>query len=84
MSLTATQSYVQSLLQGLVGAYNNSPLEAWVDPPVATGFESQLLVIGDKLRWRYLPQRNVGESGQEWLDYAAQLTFEVQVKEQYV
>lgn len=164
MSITAVQSYVQGLIQGLVGAYNNAPLEAWVDPPVAnasaetpqayvlaadgegvrqtmaytsgfyrdvyqvfvyvewilppnttngnlaftnlldtivtkvrtsytgaieisdpaTGATSQLLVIGDKVRWRYLPQRNSGPSGQEWLDYVAQLTFEVQVKEQYV
>lgn len=163
MGVTAVQSYVASLIQGLVGAYNNAPLEAWVDPPVAntsaetpqayvlaadgegvrqtmaytagfyrdthqvfvylqwtmppnstngnlaftnlvdtvistirtsytgaieitdpaTGGSTQLLVIGDKVRWRYLPQHNIGESGQEWLDYAAQLTFEVQVKEQY-
>ncbi len=164
MGLTAVQSYVQTLIQGLVGAYNNAPLEAWVNPPSAnasaetpqayvlaadgegvrqtmaytsgfyrdthqvfvyvewmlppdstngnlaftnlldtiiatirtsytgaieitdpaTGLTTQLLVIGDKVKWRYLPQRNVGESGQEWLDYLAQLTFEVQIKEQYV
>jgi len=49
----------------------------------ATGLQSQLLVIGDKLRYKYLPQRNIGEAGQEWLDYVAQIIFEVQEKEQY-
>lgn len=163
MTITAAQNYVQEQLQGLVGSYNNAPLEAWVDPPVAiasaetpqayilagegdgvrqtmggvsgyyrdthqiyvylewmmlpnlpngnlaftnlvdtviktirtnytgailitdpsTGLQSQLLVIGDKLHYRYLPQRNVGEGGQEYLDYVAQVTFEVQMKEQY-
>ncbi len=163
MSLTAIQNYVQEQIQGLVGAYNNAPLQAWVDPPVvgasaetpqayilsaegdgarqtmggttgyyqdthqiyvyiewmmapnlpngnlaftnlidtvitkirtsytgailltdpATGGQSQLLVIGDKLKWQYLPQRNVGEGGQEWLDYVARLTFEVKEKVQY-
>lgn len=163
MSLTAVQSYVQSQLQGLVGAYNNTPLEAWVEAPPgttsaetpqayilaaeldgkrqtmagtagyyqdvlqvyvylewmmapglpngnlaftnlidtaistirtnytgaifitdpATGDQCQLLVIGDKLSVRYLPQRSIGEGGQEWMDYAAQIKFEVQVKEQY-
>jgi hypothetical protein len=164
MSLTAIQNYVQGLIQGTVGAYDNVPLQAWVDPPTGTasaetpqayilnaegeglrqtmaytsGFyedvhqvfvyvewmfppgvqnanfaftnlvdtiinkvrtsytgaifitdpvtfqESQLLVIGDKLRWRYLPQHNIGEGGQEWLDYVAQITFEVKEKVQYV
>ncbi len=164
MSITAIQNYVQGLLQGTIGAYNNSPLEAWVDPPTGTasfetpqayildadgeglrqtmgytsGFyedvhqvyvyiqwafapgtqnanfaftnlidtiitkirtsytgaifvtdpvtyqQSQLLVIGDKLRWRYLPQESIGDSGQEWLLYTSQLTFEVKEKSQYV
>jgi len=164
MSLTAIQNYVQGLIQGTVGAYNNSPLEVWVDPPTGqasletpqayvlnadgegvrqtmaytSGFyedthqvyvyvqwafppgaqnanfaftnlidtivntirtsytgaifitdpvtfqESQLLVIGDKFRWRYLPQQSIGDSGQEWLLYTSQLTFEVKEKVQYV
>lgn len=163
MSLTAVQAYVASQLQGLVGAYNNQPLEAWVEPPAAnasaetpqayvlaaelegrrqtmaamsgyyqdiiqvyvylewmmapglpngnlaftnlidtaittirtnytgaifitdpvTSQQCQLLVIGDKLSVRYLPQHSVGEGGQEWMDYVAQIKFEVQVKEQY-
>ena len=164
MSLTAIQNYVQTQLQGLVGAYGNQPLVAWVDAPSgiammetpqayvlsaegegvrqtmaytagyyedthqvyvtitwafppnftnanlaftnlmdtaiarirtnyqgailvtdpATQAESQLLVIGDKLRWRYLPEQDLGESGQEWFGYFGQIIFEVKEKVQYL
>lgn len=164
MSLTAIQNYVAGLVDGLVGPYENPPLQAWVDPPTglasaetplayilnaegegqrqsmaytagyyvdvhqvtvyvewmfppnaenanlaftslldaiitkirtnyqgaifitdpATSLQSQLLVIGDRLRWRYLPQRNLGEGQAEWLDYVGQIVFEVQEKVQYV
>jgi len=163
VTITACQSHIQGLLQGIEGAYGGAGLEAWVDPPTpgtaetpqayilagdgdgkrqtmaglagyyvdthqiyvylewmmppgatnanlaftnlmdtviktirlsytgaifitdpATGLQSQLLVIGDKLKYKYLPQRNIGEAGQEWLDYVAQITFEVQEKTQQI
>lgn len=163
MSILACQDYVANVIQGLVGAYGNEPLQAWVDPPSggiasaetpqayvqaasgegkrqtmggltgyyldvhqvyvflewmmppntqdgnlaftnlidstisairesytgavlitdpATQQESQLLVIGDRLTYKYVPPRNLGESGEEWFDYTALITFEVQEKVQ--
>lgn len=53
----------------------------FITDPV-TGGESQLLVIGDKLSYRYVPQPVLGEDQQGWIDYVAQITFEVQEKTQ--
>ncbi len=47
-----------------------------------TGDQSQLLVIGDSLTYKYLPQPALGEGGEGWLDYIAQVTFEVKEKTQ--
>jgi hypothetical protein len=152
---------VQNELQGLVGAFNNAPVEAWVDPPTpttaetpqayilagegagkrqtmaglqgyyedvhqiyvylewmlppgaqnanlaftnlmdscisairesyegavfitdpATNQQSQLLVIGDKLSYKLVPPRALGEDQQGYLDYVAMITFEVKEKTQ--
>jgi hypothetical protein len=53
----------------------------FITDPV-TGLQSQLLVIGDRLAYKYLPPPNLGEGQQEYLDYVAQITFEVKEKTQ--
>ena len=33
MSITAVENYVATLINGAIGAYNNTPLQAWTEPP---------------------------------------------------
>jgi hypothetical protein len=71
-----------NLMDACISAIRESYTGAVFITDPATNQESQLLVIGDTLDYQYLPQRNLAEDQQGWLDYVAQITFEVKEKTQ--
>lgn len=45
--------------------------------------QTQLLAVGEEIAWRIMPPENLGEAGQEFLLYQAQLSVIVEEKVQY-
>ena len=72
--INLVDTVIQTIRESYTGAVTIT------DP--ATGFESQLLVIGDKLSNRLLPPRTIDDAGEGWLVYGDQITFEVKEKVQ--
>lgn len=54
------------------------------DPVTGDDQQTQLLAMAQKISWRVLPAQNLGEGDQEWLADVAQITIDVETKEQYV
>ena len=69
-----------NLLDTIIATIRANYTGAIFIPDPVTGQETQLLVIGDTLNYKYIPQMNLGEDGSSWIVYSAQIDFTVEEK----